>query len=50
MVGSEKVSISKEMLELIAEGKVKILRNKRLRFGKYKILKVYRVKGLQSWE
>ncbi|MDK6029343.1 hypothetical protein QPL79_08205 [Ignisphaera sp. 4213-co] len=43
-----KVVIDKELFDAIVSGKVKILRNKRLKYGRYRIVRVLVPKGVSS--
>jgi len=40
----KKVILSENVLKLIIEGKVKVVKGKKLRYGKYKIIRRYVIK------
>ena len=45
-MSTTKYTIGEETLKLIIEGQVKVLRGKKLKLGKYKIIRRYIVKGV----
>jgi hypothetical protein len=45
-LSTTKYTIGEETLKLIIEGQVKVLRGKKLKLGKYKIIRRYIVKGV----
>ncbi len=40
-----KVVLTKEILRLILEGKIKVIKDKKLKYGKYRIIRRYIPKG-----